>query len=177
MNTTVDTVINGLRQNVGREVKQKIQANPSGDIALPCYETTVEWVSGYQTRTGLKDNSVVLGDEPPQYGGEGKGASPQELLLTSIGNCLVATFVGGLSAADIDIKHLAVEVSGQVNFAAAFGVKPGHPGFLAINAIVRIQTNAEAKKVEKLLQRLYPTAPIPATVLQPTPIHLSFEHV
>lgn len=172
-----EIIINGVPQEGGRKIKAQIESDLQGDLARPNYATTVEWVSAYQTRTGLKDNSVILGDEPPVYGGDGKGASPQELLLTSVGNCLIATFVGGLSAAGISIKQLAVDVSGQVNFAAAFGVEKGNPGFFEIDAVVRIQTDADADEVEALLQRLYPTAPIPATITQPTPINLHFDHV
>lgn len=176
MSNIVDSVINGVRIQTGREVKAKIQADRTGAVALPNYHTRVEWTSAYETKTSLKNKTVIVGDEPAVYGGQGLGASPQELLLTSIGNCLIATFVGGLSAAGVTIKKLTVDVSGKVNFLAAFGVEKGHPGFLGIVANVNIQTDRDQNEVEVLMQRLYPTAPIPATILQPTPIELIFRH-
>lgn len=176
MSKTIDPVINGVRIQAARETKAKIQADPTGDVALPNYFTRVEWDSAYQTKTSLSNQTVIVGDEPAVYGGQGVGASPQELLLTSIGNCLIATFVGGLSAAGVSIKTLSVDVSGKVNFLAAFGVEQGNPGFLGIQANVNIQTDHDEKEVEALMQRLYPTAPIPATIVQPTPIQLTIHH-
>lgn len=175
MSTTADSVINGVRVQSAREAKQQMQADPTGDVALPNYSTRVQWTSAYQTKTSLDNQTVIVGDEPPVYGGNGVGASPQELLLTSIGNCLIATFVGGLSAAGITIKSLSVDVSGQVNFLAAFGVEQGNPGFLGINANVDIQTDHDKEEVDALMRRLYPTAPIPATITQPTPIQLTIQ--
>lgn len=176
MNHITDLRINGVRVNGGREVQQQIRDNPGGELALPAYAARVDWVSGYQTRTGFDNGTEILGDEPPMYGGLGVGASPQELLLTAIGNCLVATFVGGLSAAKVTIKRLRVEVSGQVNFAAAFAVEEGNPGFLGIDAAVSIETDRDAAEVEALMRKLYPTAPIPATIVHPTPLRLVIEH-
>lgn len=176
MSNTADSVINGVRVQAAREAKAQMQADPTGDVALPNYFTRVEWNSAYQTETALDNQTVIVGDEPAIYGGQGVGASPQELLLTAIGNCLIATFVGGLSAAGVTIKSLSVEVSGKVNFLAAFGVEEGNPGFLGIQANVKIQTDHDEAQVHALMQRLYPTAPIPATILQPTPIQLHIQH-
>lgn len=176
MSKATNPIINGVSVQAARDTKAKMQADPTGDIALPNYFTRVEWKSAYQTKTSLDNQTLILGDEPAVFGGQGVGASPQELLLTSIGNCLIATFVGGLSAAGVTINSLTVDVSGKVNFLAAFGVEEGNPGFLGIVAKVNIQTDRDAQEVNTLMQRLYPTAPIPATILQPTPIELTINH-
>jgi len=122
------------------------------------------------TKTQVSGGNIVEGDEPVVYGGAGRGATPQDLLLTAVGHCLTATYVGGLTAARIHIRSLSVLVSGRVNFSAAYGVEPGQAGFDRIAIAVDIDTDAPKDRVERLLAKLLPTAPIPDTILRAVPV-------
>lgn len=174
--STTTLLINGLHPNGGREVQERIRADGDGDIARPRYRTSVQWASGYRTRTPVKSGAVLLGDEPRNYGGEDAGATPQELLLAAIGNCLAATYIGGLTAAGVTVDSLRIDVSGRVNFRAAFGVLPGAPGFESIEVQVNIDTKESAERIEGLLARLLPTAPIPDTIMRPVPLNVQIVH-
>lgn len=174
--TTHRVTINGLHVNAGREVRERIRADGEGDIARPLYQTSVQWTQGYQTQTTVKSGAVLQGDEPCAYGGAGLGATPQELLLAGIGNCLAATYIGGLSASGVKVNSLVLDVSGRVDFRAAFGVTSGNPGFESIQVQVLIDTEESSERVDALLAKLLPTAPIPDTIMRPVPLTVEVQH-
>lgn len=169
-------IVNGINIEQSFVIQDQIRDGGDGELAKPQYQATVVWDSGYHTTSNVTDGQVIIGDEPPRYGGGGTGITPQDLLLTAIGHCLTASYVGGLSAARINIESLRVHVSGRVNFRAAFAVEPGNPGFGDINVIVEIQTDAPQEKVIALLEKLKHTAPIPDTIMRPVPVNIEIHH-
>lgn len=173
---TVKTIVNGINIEQSFAIKNQISEGGNGDIAKPRYQATVVWDSGYHTTSNVTDGQTIIGDEPPRYGGEGLGITPQDLLLTAVGHCLTASYIGGLSAARINVESLRVHVSGRVNFRAAFAVEPGNPGFEDINVMVEIQTSAPQEKVTALLEKLKATAPIPDTIMRPVPVNIEIHH-
>lgn len=170
------THLNGINTQQVRRAQEQMRNDPDGDVACPTYAAKVLWKSGYRTEAQLSGGLVLQGDEPVVYGGEGYGATPQDLLLTAVGHCLTATYVGGLSAAGIRVDHLEVLVSGRVNFRAAYGLERGQPGFEEINVKVSIQADAPQERVDELLERLLPTAPIPDTIIRPVPLTVDVSH-
>lgn len=172
---TQTVLINGLDVAKSRDTKERIRADGDGPIAKPRYESVIHWNTGYKTTASVSSGRQVFGDEPEAYGGASSAPTPQDLLLTAIGNCLAATYVGGLSAAGITIHSLRISVSGKVNFRVAYGVESGAPGFESIEAKVDIDTDHPHDKVKALLQKLLPTAPIPDTILRPVPLTVRLE--
>ncbi len=165
--------INGINVGRSKAVQESIRADGDGLVARPRYQAVIDWRSGFETLATVANSKTIEGDEPVAYGGKANGLSPQDLLLTAVGNCLAATFVGGLSAQGITIHALRIAVSGRVNFRVAYAIERGSPGFEAIDVQVDIDTDAPKDKVDGLLKQLYPTAPIPDTILRPVPIHLN----
>lgn len=162
--------VNGIDLDRLRAMRDLIQADANGFLATPQYESTVVWDNAYHTISCVTDGQEITGDEPECYGGSGAGLTPQDLLLTAVGNCLAATYVGGLSAAGIAVKSLRLNVSGRVNFRAAYGLEATNPGFDNIRIGVDIQTDSSPDKVEGILDKLLKTAPIPDTILRPVPL-------
>jgi len=176
--TTMDTknIVNGINIEQSFVIQKQISEDRDGSMAKPKYQATVTWDSGYHTTASVTDGQTVIGDEPPRYGGEGMGVSPQDLLLTAVGHCLAATYIGGLSAARINVESLRLHVSGRVNFGVAYAVAAGHPGFEDINIVVEVQTDAPQEKVTALLEKLKATAPIPDTIMRPVPVNIEIHH-
>jgi uncharacterized OsmC-like protein len=167
--------INGIDVQRSKAVQDSIRADGDGAIARPQYRAVIDWQSGYETVATVGGGQSVRGDEPVAYGGKAHGLSPQDLLLTAVGNCVAATFVGGLSSKGIEVYSLRISVAGRVDFRVAYGIAAGAPGFEAIEVAVDIATSGEREQVERLLRQLYPTAPIPDTILRPVPVQLSLE--
>lgn len=162
--------VNGIDVERLRATRDRIEADAEGPLARPRYESTVVWKNGYRTVSCAMDGQEVIGDEPEQYGGSGDGITPEDLLLTAVGNCLAATYIGGLSAAGITVKSLRLDVSGRVNFRAAYGLEAGNPGFESIRVAVDIQTDSSSEKVKGILDNLLKTAPVPDTIIRPVPL-------
>lgn len=172
---TTERPLNGLSPERSHEVQQHIREDGDGDFARPLYRAEVAWTTGYQTVARLAGGRTLEGDEPVAYGGSARGASPQELLLTAVGNCVAATCIGGLTAQRIAVRALKIDVSGRVNFKAAYGVAPGAPGFESVDVKISIETDAPRDRVDGLLRKLLPTAPIPDTILRPVPLDVSID--
>lgn len=174
--TTTSIVVNGLDFNRMRTVLDSIKADGQGDIANPRFQTTVVWDSGYHSTARATDGQAVISDEPKRYGGEEIGVTPEDLLLAAVGSCLVNTYIAALSAARINVESLRINVSGRVNFRTAFGLEAGAPGYETIRVAVDIQTDAPTDKVSELMKRVFPTAPIPDTIMRPVPIEVQIVH-
>jgi uncharacterized OsmC-like protein len=162
--------LNGIDVHRLRTTRDRIEADADGPFAHPRYESTVVWKNGYRTISSAMDGQEVIGDEPEQYGGKGSGMTPEDMLLSAIGNCLAVTYIGGLSAAGITVKSLRLDVSGRVNFRAVFGLEATNPGFESIRVAVDIQTDSSPGKVKEIMDRLLKTAPIPDTIIRPVPL-------
>ncbi|MBL8497696.1 OsmC family peroxiredoxin [Nitrosomonas sp. JL21] len=169
-------IVNGIDPKRAQAILNLVRNDITGDTAKPEFRTTVAWDSGFHATMHVTDGQVVLADEPHHFGGEGMGITPEDLLLTAVGSCLVATYIAGLSAASINVEYLRLSVSGRVNFRAAFAVEPGSPGFEDIKVVVDLQTDAPEKEVTQLLQKLYKMAPIPDTILRPVPVKVEINH-
>lgn len=175
-NTNTVDIVNGLDLRQTRATLDLIRKDRQGDIATPEFRATVVWDSGYHATTHVTDGQVVIADEPKRYGGEEMGVTPEDLLLTAVGSCLVATYIAGLSAAHINVEFLRLSVSGRVNFRTAFALEPGTPGFEDIKVVADIQTDAPEEKVTALLEKLLKTAPIPDTIMRPVPLKVEIVH-
>ena len=162
--------LNGIDVDRLRATRDRIEADADGPFAHPRYESTIVWKNGYRTVSSAMDGQEVIGDEPEQYGGKGSGMTPEDMLLSAIGGCLVATYIGGLSAAGITVKSLRLDVSGRVNFRAVFGLEAADPGFESIRVAVNIQTDSSPDRVKEIMDRLLKTAPVPDTIIRPVPL-------
>lgn len=164
--------VNGIDVDRLRATRDRIKADADGPFAHPRYESTIVWKNGFRTVSCAADGQEVIGDEPEQYGGCGDGITPEDMLLSAIGGCLVATYISGLSAAGITVKSLQLDVSGRVNFRAAFGLETGNPGYESIRVAVDIQTSSPSGKVKEIMDRLLKNAPIPDTIMRPVPLNV-----
>jgi uncharacterized OsmC-like protein len=158
---------NGVDLATVRDVVERFTADPASGRRP--FGATVRWLGGYRTETSL-EGAVVRGDEPTELAGSGTGPSPEDMLLTAVGQCLVVGLAGTASARGIAIDALAVEVAGVVNLTAAYGVEPGSPGFQAIELVVHLESATPRVVLDTLLRDALELAPIPNTVQRPVPV-------
>lgn len=96
----------------------------------------------------------LLGDEPPEFGGQGRGFNPFALLMASLGNCTVVTLTGVAREHDIPLEKVVCHVAHKQN-KLCYG--PNDPGqrSLKITVLTRdIQVWGEISQ-EQLDQLLY----------------------
>jgi peroxiredoxin-like protein len=96
-----------------------------GDLS---FDVELSWsqAGGYGAGT-LQANDLTLEiSGPGSMGGLGVGASPEDLLVSAVSSCYVATFFGILRGARLPVDSLAVSAKGTVT---GF---PGHARFARI---------------------------------------------
>jgi len=57
------------------------------------FKTEIVWRQGRQFRLSARENPDLIAATPPQFGGPAGIWSPEELLVASVGGCLLSTFL------------------------------------------------------------------------------------
>jgi uncharacterized OsmC-like protein len=88
-------------------------------------------------------------DAHPEFGGEGKDPCPDELFLTSIGGCLLTTFLYVRRKLKLPLVDLKVSVSGEVRLEGPEGYR-----LTSVDATIYVKTlkgqEARAEECVKL---------------------------
>ncbi|OEF99051.1 peroxiredoxin [Vulcanibacillus modesticaldus] len=104
-------------------------------------------------------------DEPEQLGGTNKAMNPVELLLCSLGGCLLISITAFSKELQIELKDCQVEVTGDLDPDGFFGKnKDVRVGFSQIRYNLEIVTDAPDEKIEKLFQLLKERCPVSDTL-------------
>lgn len=124
------------------------------------------------TRTQVKArNFTMYVDEPPQLGGEDKGANPVEYLLAALAGCL--NVVGHMVAEEMNIKldGLTIDIEGILNPAKFQGKSDAErAGYKQINVTIRAKTNAPDDVLKKWIETVESRCPVSDNIANPTPV-------
>uniref|UniRef100_A0A832I946 OsmC family peroxiredoxin n=1 Tax=Pseudothermotoga hypogea TaxID=57487 RepID=A0A832I946_9THEM len=124
------------------------------------------------TRTQVKArNFTMYVDEPPQLGGEDKGANPVEYLLAALAGCL--NVVGHMVAEEMNIKldGLTIDIEGILNPAKFQGKSDAErAGYKEINVTIRAKTNAPDDVLKKWIETVESRCPVSDNIANPTPV-------
>lgn len=129
-----------------------------------------------QTRVEVKArNFTIYVDEPPQLGGEDKGANPVEYVLAALAGCL--NVVGHLVAKEmgITLQELSIEIQGILN-PAKFQGKSYHEraGYKQIDVSINVKTSADDQTLAKWLKVVEERCPVSDNLANPTPLRITF---
>jgi uncharacterized OsmC-like protein len=164
---TLTRSINGIDPAAVGAVTERLRADRD---VHPRFSAGVRWLGGYRTEARVGPQAALSGDEPVEYAGTDTGPSPEDLLLGAVGQCLIVGLAGTATARGVVIRELHVDVEGEVNLPAAYGVAGGHPGFQAIRIAVHLDADADRLELEALIDHALSRAPIPNTVSNPVPV-------
>lgn len=133
---------------------------------------SVSATSETPTRVQVKArNFTMYVDEPPQLGGEDKGANPVEYLLAALAGCL--NVVGHLVAKEMNIKldGLTIDIEGVLNPAKFMG-KPNaeRAGYKEITVTIKAKTDAPEDLLKKWLETVESRCPVSDNIANPTPV-------
>ncbi|HBT26705.1 MAG TPA: osmotically inducible protein C, partial [Pseudothermotoga sp.] len=115
-------------------------------------------------------------DEPPQLGGDDRGANPVEYVLAALAGCL--NVVGNLVAKEMDVKlqDLLIEIEGTLNPAKFQGKSSEErAGYKQINVKMKVKTDASPEILEKWLKTVEERCPVSDNLSNPTPLKITFE--
>jgi uncharacterized OsmC-like protein len=164
---SVSTNLNGIDLTAVSVVTERLRQTPG---VTPRFAASVRWLGGYRTEAHVGPQEALAGDEPVALAGTNTGPSPEDLLLGAVGQCLIVGLAGTASARRVEIRSLSVEVDGDVNLPAAYGIADGHPGFQAIRITVHLDADADRLELQALVEHALRHAPIPSTVANPVPV-------
>jgi len=119
--------------------------------------------------------SIVV-DEPPSLGGSDEGANPVEYLLASYAGCL--NVVAHLVAKEkgIEMKGLAIEVSGDLDPARLFGeATSARAGYQYIKVTLKPETDAHEQLLAVWLEEVERRCPINDNLSAATPVTVGVE--
>lgn len=125
------------------------------------YGVEVNWQTG--TRANAKALPMEIGphivsrdfewtiDEPRQLLGTNQAPNPQEYLLSGVGACLMVAFTVGASMKEIQLEHLKVTVSGELDLAGFLEIDEMAPiGFKRIDYKIEVSGDATYEQFEEL---------------------------
>jgi uncharacterized OsmC-like protein len=161
------TGINGIDSTAVRAVADRLRERRDEPVR---FAAGVRWLGGYRTEATVGPEPALAGDEPTEMAGTGSGPSPEDLLLGAVGQCLIVGLAGAATARGVKIERLSVDVEGDVNLPAAYGLAGGHPGFQAIRITVHLDADADRLELDALVDHALSRAPIPSTVANPVPV-------
>ncbi|MFN3283270.1 MAG: OsmC family protein [Pseudothermotoga sp.] len=128
------------------------------------------------TRVEVKArNFTIYVDEPPQLGGEDKGANPVEYVLAALAGCL--NVVAHLAAREmgITLQELSIEIQGTLNPAKFQGKSyQERAGYKQIDVLINAKTDADEQTLAKWLKVVEERCPVSDNLANPTPLRITF---
>jgi uncharacterized OsmC-like protein len=142
------------------------QINYNPEVATYSFRTTSKWLTGtrseaivdeyygaLKTETPREREPMVFDmDETPDFLGEGRGASPEEVLLVALSGCFTKTLVTEAASRDISIQGLEARCEGQMDLRGTLGIAEGvSPGYQSIHLSLKIDAEIGDDRKEELV--------------------------
>jgi uncharacterized OsmC-like protein len=139
---------------------------------MPDANFRIKAVSESPARVSVRARGfTMIVDEPPNLGGEDRGANPVEYVLAALAGCL--NVVGHLIAKEMgfEISRLEIDVSGPLNPARLFGKSyDERAGFKEIVASMNVETDADTATLEEWVKAVEDRCPVSDNLGNPTPV-------
>jgi uncharacterized OsmC-like protein len=139
------------------------------------HKFSISATSETPTRVQVKARSFTMYvDEPPQLGGEDKGANPVEYLLAALAGCL--NVVGHMVAKEMNMQldGLTINIEGVLNPAKFLGKSNAErAGYKEINVTIEAKTNAPEDVLKKWIETVESRCPVSDNIANPTPVKLN----
>lgn len=150
------------------------KANPDVIKTLKCKTVAV---GKFRHENYIRDLAPYIVDEPPALLGDDTAPNPSEVVLAALGSCLCVGIHANAVAHDIIINKLEIELEGDLNITAVWGVgdlsKNKPLGFTDIRIKVILDSNANEAKGLELIEHATKYSPVANTLLRPVKIELN----
>lgn len=151
------------KQDILRNNPEKCRVEVSADSRL---------VEAFRSHARTRDFDVIL-DQPESMGSTNKGPRPSELLLAALAACHEVTYRLYADAMDIDLKNIAVSVTGVSDARGFFNLEEGiAAGFSEVYGEIRIESDASDEDIERLRQAVNLHCPVLDDLRKPVKVEL-----
>ncbi|MEO0650480.1 MAG: OsmC family protein [Planctomycetota bacterium] len=161
-------LVNGLDLDALEQSIAAIDADPKeGRMA---FNVVTRWAG--KTRSESRPTAITLGgqrlerdfeiaaDEPSELGGENSAANPQELLMSALNACMLASYVVAATRAGVELTKLEIETRGELDLRGFLDLDPRvKPGYDHIDYEVRIAADASPEQIQAVHEMVLRTSP------------------
>ena len=115
-------------------------------------------------------------DEPPQLLGEDTAPNPTEAVLAALGTCLSVGIQANATARDIALTRLEIELEGDINITAVWGVgdlSEKRLGVSAIRARVEVEGDASRAELDEIVAHATKWSPVANTLINPVELSVT----
>jgi uncharacterized OsmC-like protein len=160
--------LNDLDIEAIKELVAAVRDDPAK--AQTTWRANVRWESGFRTAAAVRDFTGLVSDEPAALGGTDQAPNPVEQVAAALGHCLAVGYVAALTAHDIEIRRLEVDVTGELDLRPFLGIEEGHAGFTRLTAEARIDADTDDETLRRLHEHVVATSPVGTTLSRPVAV-------
>ena len=147
-----------LRQNIVASGTTNTLATNKAEVKLIKDQHSEAKVRGF----------TVTQDEPESIGGTGKGPTPTDYLIASVGFCENVIFVRNASLAGLSIDSLETNVTGSWDRRGLFEIDGVAPFLNAITVETKVSTRDPVERVIQVANETHRRCPVHATMARAT---------
>lgn len=114
---------------------------------------------------------TVIQDEPESVGGTGKGPTPTDYFVTSIGFCENVILARNAGLARLSIDSLETVVTGSWDRRGLFEIDSVSPHFKMITVETKVSTKEPIEKIVEVVRQTHRRCPIHATLSRATELN------
>ena len=137
-------------------------------------ETAVDsrQVEAFRSHVKIREFEVIV-DQPENMASTNQGPRPSEILLAALATCHEVTYRLYADAMDIDLKDIAVSVTGISDARGNFNVEAVIPaGFSEIIGDIKIESDASDEDIERLREAVNLHCPVLDDLRKPLKVEL-----
>ncbi|MGD2173464.1 MAG: OsmC family protein [Gammaproteobacteria bacterium] len=132
-------------------------------------------VEAFRSHVKTRGFEVVI-DQPENMGSTDQGPRPSEMVLAALAACHEVTYRLYAEAMEIDLKNIAVSVTGVSDARGFFDVGDGIPaGFSEIYGVIKIESDASEADIERLREAVNRHCPVLDDMRKPIKVELEVE--
>ncbi|HIW99799.1 MAG TPA: OsmC family protein [Candidatus Nesterenkonia stercoripullorum] len=130
----------------------KNKQNPSHGHKVVKSRTVAE--SGFRNQNYVREHQPFLISEPPQLLGDDEAPNPTEIALGALGSCVSVGLVANATAREVALSRVEVNVEGDIDISATWGVGDLDPEKRLGVHTIRIHVTLEGDADEATLQEI-----------------------
>ncbi|MDL2310603.1 OsmC family protein [Peptostreptococcaceae bacterium OttesenSCG-928-C18] len=127
-------------------------------MAMKYYSSTIEAGEDFEAICKAGEYEIIL-DQGKQSGGNGKGMTPVEAFLSSIGGCMTVNAKIFSKKLRIDLKSFKLKIDGEVDSDKGKGLSK-------IKITYFIESNSEREQIDKFIDLVERYCTVKATMLE-----------
>ena len=143
-----------------------MESNKSADTSST-NKAEVRLVKDQQSEAKVRSFTLIQ-DEPESVWGTGKGPTPTDYFIASVGFCENVIFARNASLANLFIDSLETTVTGTWDRRGLFDIDGVSPNFKTVTVETKITTRDNARKVVEVANQTHRRCPVHATLSRAT---------